>query len=90
VLLPQLLPALLTGFALGWARAIGEYGSIAFIAGGMRVADITPHLIIQRLEAFDYAGAKALGTVMLAISLLMLTVINVLQRWAARRAGEAL
>lgn len=86
VLLPTILPALLTGFALAFARAIGEYGSVVFIAGNMpMVSEITPLLIISKLEQFDYAGAAAIATVMLALSFVMLLVINLLQGWQARR-----
>lgn len=86
VLLPTILPALLTGFALAFARAIGEYGSVVFIAGNMpMVSEITPLLIISKLEQFDYAGAAAIATVMLVLSFVMLLVINLLQGWQARR-----
>jgi sulfate/thiosulfate transport system permease protein len=83
VIMPELLPALLTGFALAFARAVGEYGSIIFIAGNMpMVSEIAPLLIIIKLEQFDYAGAAAVGVVMLAISFILLLVINLLQRWS--------
>ncbi|AUA60178.1 sulfate ABC transporter permease subunit CysT [Achromobacter spanius] len=86
VLLPTILPALLTGFALAFARAIGEYGSVVFIAGNMpMVSEITPLLIISKLEQFDYAGAAAIATVMLVLSFVMLLIINLLQGWQARR-----
>ncbi len=86
VVFPTLLPALLTGFALAFARAIGEYGSVIFIAGNMpMVSEITPLLIITKLEQYDYAGATALAVVMLLISFTLLLVINVLQWWARRR-----
>jgi sulfate transport system permease protein len=89
VLLPSLTPAILTGFALAFARAIGEYGSVIFIAGNIpMVSEITPLLIITRLEQFDYAGAAALGVVMLLISFVLLLIINLLQRWMRRRAGQ--
>lgn len=88
VIFPQLVPALMTGFALSYARAIGEYGSIVFISGNMPFrTEITPLLIVTRLEQYDYAGAAALAVVMLVVSFLLLLVINVLQRWAARRQG---
>ena len=86
VLLPTILPALMTGFALAFARAVGEYGSVVFIAGNMpMVSEITPLLIIAKLEQFDYAGAAAIATVMLALSFVLLLVINLLQGWQARR-----
>jgi sulfate transport system permease protein len=87
VIFPAVLPALLTGFALALARAIGEYGSVIFIAGNIpMVSEITPLLIIARLEQYDYAGAAVLGASMLVVSFLMLLLINTLQRWSARRA----
>jgi len=86
VVFPTLLPALLTGFALAFARAIGEYGSVIFIAGNMpMVSEITPLLIITKLEQYDYAGATALAVVMLLISFSLLLIINLLQWWARRR-----
>jgi sulfate/thiosulfate transport system permease protein len=86
VVFPTLLPALLTGFALAFARAIGEYGSVIFIAGNMpMVSEITPLLIITKLEQYDYAGATALAVVMLIISFTLLLIINLLQWWARRR-----
>ncbi|AQB00536.1 sulfate ABC transporter permease [Bordetella pertussis] len=89
VLLPALLPALLTGFALAFARAIGEYGSVVFIAGNMpMISEITPLLIISKLEQYDYAGAAAIATVMLALSFALLLVINLLQGWQTRRGGR--
>lgn len=88
VLLPALLPSLLTGFALAFARAIGEYGSVVFISGNMPYkTEITPLLIMTKLEQFDYAGAAALGTVMLIFSFVLLLLINVLQHWSHRRTG---
>lgn len=85
VLLPTLTPALLSGFALAFARALGEYGSIAFISGNIPFrTEITPLLIMARLEQFDYAGATALGVVMLLLSFAMLLLINLLQWWSAR------
>lgn len=90
VIFPTILPALLTGFALALARAVGEYGSVIFIAGNLpMVSEIAPLLIIIRLEEFDYAGATAIATGMLVISFAMLLVINSLQIWARRR-GERL
>lgn len=89
VLLPTLLPALLTGFALAFARAVGEYGSVVFIAGNMpMVSEITPLLIIAKLEQYDYAGAAAIATVMLVFSFLLLLLINVLQWWQDRQNGQ--
>ena len=86
IIVPTVLPALLTGFALAFARALGEYGSVIFIAGNMPMkTEITPLLIVIRLEEFDYAGAAALGVVMLAISFLMLLAINLLQAWGRKR-----
>lgn len=92
VILPALTPALLTGFAMAFARAIGEYGSVVFIAGNMPMfTEITPLLIISKLEQFDYAGAAAIATVMLCVSFLLLLLINALQWWQGRRerAGRA-
>jgi sulfate transport system permease protein len=86
VILPELWPALLTGVALAFARAVGEYGSIVFIAGNMPMrTEITPLLIVIKLEQFDYAGATALAVVMLAVSFVLLLSVNFLQRWATRR-----
>ncbi|MBI2298290.1 MAG: sulfate ABC transporter permease subunit CysT [Armatimonadetes bacterium] len=86
VLVPPLLPALLTGFSLAFARALGEYGSVIFIAGNLPMkTEITSLLIITKLEQFDYAGATALAVVMLAAALGLLVVVNGLQAWAARR-----
>ncbi|WP_332815827.1 sulfate ABC transporter permease subunit CysT [Ramlibacter sp.] len=88
VILPSILPALLTGFAMAFARAIGEYGSVIFIAGNMpMVSEITPLVIIGKLEQYDYAGATAVATVMLVMSFLLLLVINALQSWQRKRAG---
>ena len=90
VVLPALLPALLTGVALAFARAVGEYGSVIFIAGNMPfVSEIAPLLIVTKLEEFDYAGAAAIATVMLAISFLALLAINGLQAYSRRRLGHA-
>jgi len=88
VILPSITPALLTGFAMAFARAIGEYGSVIFIAGNMpMVSEITPLIIIGKLEQYDYAGATAVAVVMLAISFVLLLVINALQAWQRRNAG---
>ncbi|HEY1385088.1 MAG TPA: sulfate ABC transporter permease subunit CysT [Dongiaceae bacterium] len=85
VILPAILPALLTGFALAFARAVGEYGSVIFIAGNMPlVSEIAPLLIVTKLEQFDYAGAAAIGVIMLAASFLILLLINLVQRWSRR------
>jgi len=82
VIFPAILPALLTGFALAFARGIGEYGSVIFIAGNMpMLSEIAPLLIVVKLEQFDYAGAAAVGVAMLAISFVLLLLINLLQRW---------
>jgi sulfate/thiosulfate transport system permease protein len=88
VIFPILMPALLTGFALAFARALGEYGSVIFIAGNMpMISEITPLLIITKLEQYDYAGATAIAVVMLVASFLMLLTINLLQAWARKRQG---
>jgi sulfate transport system permease protein len=88
VVLPLVFPSLLTGFALAFARALGEYGSVIFIAGNMpMVSEITPLLIITKLEQYDYQGATAIAVVMLLISFVMLLVINGLQTWARKRQG---
>ncbi len=90
VIFPTVLPALLTGFALAFARAIGEYGSVIFIAGNIpMVSEITPLLIITKLEQYDYAGATAIAVVMLVISFVLLLIINVLQWWTRRRRAAA-
>ena len=87
IIFPTMLPAVLTGFALAFARAVGEYGSIIFIAGNMpMVSEITPLLIITKLEQYDYAGATAIATVMLLVSFLLLLSINLLQKWSRRFA----
>ncbi|MEI8119161.1 MAG: sulfate ABC transporter permease subunit CysT [Methylophilaceae bacterium] len=88
IIFPAIWPALLTGFALSFARAIGEYGSVIFIAGNMpMVSEITPLIIITKLEQYDYAGATAVAVVMLVISFLLLFSINGLQWWFSRRAS---
>ncbi|WP_368655312.1 sulfate ABC transporter permease subunit CysT [Castellaniella ginsengisoli] len=91
VVFPTILPALLTGFALAFARAAGEYGSVIFIAGNMpMVSEIAPLLIVTKLEQYDYAGATAIAVVMLGISFLLLLTINLLQAWVRRRStGQA-
>ena len=89
VLLPALVPACVTGFALAFARGLGEYGSVVFISGNMPgKTEIAPVLIVGKLEQYDYAGAAAIAMVMLAASFVMLVAINLLQRWAGRQ-GEA-
>jgi sulfate transport system permease protein len=91
IVFPILLPALLTGFALAFARAVGEYGSVVFIAGNIpMVSEITPLIIITKLEQYDYAGATAIALTMLIISLVLLLVINGLQAWSAKRSGRAI
>jgi len=88
VIMPTLLPALLTGFVLALARGIGEYGSVVFIAGNIPYrTEIAPLLIVIRLTEFDYAGATAVATLMLAISFVMFLTINLIQAWARRRYG---
>jgi len=88
VVLPALRPSILTGFALAFARAIGEYGSVVFIAGNMPMkTEITPLLIVTKLEQYDYAGATALAVAMLVVSFALLLLINVLQLWS-RRQGQ--
>lgn len=88
VIFPALLPPLLTGFALAFARAVGEYGSIIFIAGNLPYkSEIAPLLIIIRLEEFNYAGATAIATIMLILSFIVLLVVNLLQAWSRRRTG---
>ncbi len=85
VIFPELLPSLLTGFALAFARALGEYGSVVFISGNMPMrTEIAPLLIMTKLEQYDYAGATAIAMVMLVLSFLLLLAINLLQRWATR------
>jgi sulfate transport system permease protein len=89
VILPSVVPALLTGFALAFARATGEYGSVIFIAGNMpMVSEITPLFIITKLEQYDYTGATAIAVVMLIVSFILLLAINLLQAWARKRAGK--
>ncbi|WP_420538287.1 sulfate ABC transporter permease subunit CysT [Methylotuvimicrobium alcaliphilum] len=89
IILPNILPATLTGFALAFARGVGEYGSVIFIAGNMPyVSEIVPLLIITKLEQYDYAGATAIGLTMLVISFLLLLLVNALQWWVRRRSGQ--
>ncbi|MEJ8853035.1 sulfate ABC transporter permease subunit CysT [Variovorax robiniae] len=91
VILPSITPALLTGFAMAFARAIGEYGSVIFIAGNMpMVSEITPLIIIGKLEQYDYAGATAVALMMLLFSFVLLLVINGLQAWQRRRSTGAM
>jgi sulfate/thiosulfate transport system permease protein len=86
VIFPTVLPALLTGFALAFARATGEYGSVIFIAGNMpMVSEITPLFIITKLEQYDYTGATAIAVVMLLVSFMLLLTINLLQAWTRKR-----
>lgn len=88
ILFPAIMPALLTGFALAFARALGEYGSVIFIAGNLpMVSEIAPLLIITKLEQYDYAGATAIAAVMLVISFILLLAINLIQWWSRRRQG---
>jgi sulfate/thiosulfate transport system permease protein len=89
VLLPPLAPALLTGFALAFARGVGEYGSVIFISGNIAyVSEIAPLLIVVKLEQYDYAGATGIATIMLAISFVALLVINLIQAWSRKRFGH--
>ncbi len=86
VIIPTLLPALLTGFTLAFARAVGEYGSVIFIAGNMpMVSEITPLIIITKLEQYDYVGATAVAVVMLLVSFTLIFIINILQWWSRKR-----
>jgi sulfate transport system permease protein len=89
VVLPTLVPALLTGFALAFARAVGEYGSVIFIAGNLpMISEITPLIIITKLEQYDYVGATAVASVMLVVSFALLLIINGLQSWTDRRSAK--
>lgn len=89
IILPRLVPAILTGFALAFARAVGEYGSVIFIAGNLpNVSEIAPLLIVIKLEEFDQAGAAVIAGIMLVIAFVMLLVINLIQAWARRRFGD--
>jgi len=86
VVLPALMPSLLTGATLAFARAVGEYGSVIFIAGNLpAISEIAPLLIIIKLEQYDYAGAAAIGVVMLAASFVVILALNVLQNWIGQR-----
>lgn len=86
IIIPELLPALITGFALAFARALGEYGSVVFISGNMPLkTEITPLLIRTKLEQYDYAGATAVAAIMLVVSFIMLLIINIFQWWASNR-----
>ncbi|HVX74437.1 MAG TPA: sulfate ABC transporter permease subunit CysT [Devosia sp.] len=89
VILPRLLPAILTGFALAFARAVGEYGSVIFIASNIpNQSEIAPLLIVIKLEEFDVGGAAVIATIMLVVAFLMLLVINLIQAWARKRYGD--
>ena len=89
VVLPIILPALLTGFALAFARAVGEYGSVIFIAGNLpMVSEIAPLMIITKLEQYDYSGATSIAVVMLFLSFILLLIVNSLQAWTAKRTGR--
>lgn len=89
IVVPALLPPLLTGFALAFARAVGEYGSVIFIAGNIpMVSEITPLMIITKLEQYDYRGATAIASVMLVISFGLLLIVNGLQSWSSKRTGR--
>ncbi|MCF7988264.1 MAG: sulfate ABC transporter permease subunit CysT [Methylovulum sp.] len=89
IIFPNIFPALLTGFALAFARGVGEYGSVIFIAGNLPyVSEIVPLLIVTKLEQYDYAGATVIALTMLMISFLLLLVINLLQRWVRKRSGQ--
>jgi sulfate transport system permease protein len=88
VIMPVVLPALLTGFALAFARAVGEYGSVIYISGNMPMrTEITPLLIVTKLEQYDYAGATAIAVVMMVVSFVLLLIINLLQWWSRRRSA---
>jgi sulfate transport system permease protein len=89
VILPPLIPAILTGFSLAFARAVGEYGSVIFIAGNIpRQTEILPLLIVFRLEEREYAAAAAIAAVMLGVSFAILLAINLIQVWSNRRFGN--
>jgi sulfate transport system permease protein len=91
VILPRLMPAILTGFALAFARAVGEYGSVIFIAGNIpNVSEIAPLLIIIRLEEFDQGAASVIAAIMLVVAFMLLLVINLVQTWSRRRFGDGL
>jgi sulfate transport system permease protein len=89
VILPRLVPAILTGFALAFARAVGEYGSVIFIAGNLpNISEIAPVLIVIKLQEFDVAGASVIAVIMLAAAFLLLLAINLIQYWSRRRYGD--
>jgi sulfate transport system permease protein len=89
IIFPNIFPALLTGFALSFARGVGEYGSVIFISGNIPyVSEILPLLIVTKLEQYDIAGATAIGLTMLVISFVLLFFINVLQHWVRKRSGQ--
>ena len=89
IIFPYLFPAWLTGFALSFARAVGEYGSVVFISGNMPMrTEISPLLIMTKLEQYDYAGATAIALVMLLISFTLLLTVNALQGWSSRRLAH--
>ncbi|MGZ5000177.1 MAG: ABC transporter permease subunit, partial [Methylomonas sp.] len=89
VIFPNIFPATLTGVSLAFARGVGEYGSVIFIAGNLPyVSEIVPLLIVTKLEQYDYAGATAIALTMLVISFLLLLTINLLQLWARKRSGQ--
>lgn len=89
VITPNILPAVITGFALAFARGVGEYGSVIFIAGNMPyISEVAPLLIITKLEQYDYTGATAIGLAMLIVSFVLLLMINGLQWWVRRRSGQ--
>ena len=88
IIFPAMIPAALTGFALAFARAVGEYGSVIFIAGNLpMVSEIAPLMIMSHLEEYDYAGAAAIASVMLGVSFVLLLLINQLQAWSLQRLG---
>jgi len=88
VILPSITPAIITGFALAFARSLGEYGSVVFISGNMPFrTEIAPVLVVARLEEFNYAEATAIAVVLLAISFVTLFVINLIERWSSRHHG---
>ncbi len=89
IILPAVLPAVLTGFTMALSRAVGEYGSVIFISGNMPMrTEIAPLLIVTKLEQYDYAGATAIALVMLVVSFVLLLTINLLQRWSSKRCGS--
>ncbi len=89
VIFPNIFPALLTGFALAFARGVGEYGSVIFIAGNIPyVSEIVPLMIITKLEQYEYAGATAIALTLLVISFFLLLLINLLQHWVRKQSGQ--